>query len=379
MTTVSRFYQAIKMKIEKLTITDFRNIESLEFEPHESVNIIFGQNAQGKTNLVEAIWLLTGAKSFRRVKSDSEYIRFSAKKSHIEADFFDGARIQNIELNIEDRRKALLNGIKVDSASELAQQFPAVVFSPSHLSLVHAGPSERRKFIDSCLCRISPKFIRTLNDYMRAVTQRNALLKDVRKSSYLLDTLDVWDQSIARTASLIIKMRTKLIDRLNDKAKRIYSGISMGNEEMSLSYINSLDVNYDASQPLSDICADFYNKLKYHLSDDIKYGVTTLGAHRDDVSITLDGKNARNFASQGQSRSIVLALKLAESEILEEAFSTKPVILLDDVMSELDSARREYLLNHIGENQVFVTCCEKAYFEGLKNGVIKEMKSGVII
>lgn len=367
------------MKIQKLTISDFRNIESLEFEPNESVNIIYGQNAQGKTNLIEAVWLLTGAKSFRRTKSDRDFVRFSADKSRIEAQFFDDVRSQSIALEIDDRRRAYLNDIKAETASELASHFPAVVFSPAHMALIRSGPSERRKFIDSCLCRISPKFIRTLNDYTRALTQRNALLKDVRRSSYLLDTLDVWDQSIASMASLIIKMRTKLTDRLNEKAKRIYSGISMGHEELSLSYSSSLGVSYNAGAPLSEMCADFYSKLKYRLSDDIKYGATTLGAHRDDIDISLDSCDARSFASQGQSRSIVLALKLAESELLEESFSAKPIILLDDVMSELDSVRREYLLNHIGQNQVFITCCEKAYFEGLKNGTIKEMNCGRLL
>lgn len=367
------------MKIDKLSIKDFRNIPSLEYTPCENVNIIYGQNAQGKTNLIEAIWLLTGAKSFRRVKNDREFVRFSAPKSIVEAKFSNELRQQTVTLEIDDRRTAFLNDIKTDSVSALAPEFPAVVFSPSHMSLIRSGPSERRRFIDSCLCRISPKFIKTLNDYTRALSQRNALLKDVRHSSYLLDTLDIWDQSIAQMSSLIIKMRTKLTERLNDKACRIYEGISMGNEKLSLSYISSLGVDYNADAPLSQMCSDFYNSLKYRLSDDIKYGVTTLGAHRDDIGIQLDSSDARSFASQGQSRSIVLALKLAESELLQEAFGTSPVILLDDVMSELDSKRREYLLNHIGENQVFVTCCEKAYFENLKNGSIKEMNGGNLL
>ncbi len=367
------------MKIEKLSISNFRNIENIDLAPCEGVNIIFGRNAQGKTNLIEAIWLLTGAKSFRRVKNDREFIRFSAESSRISSDFFNGIRTQNITLEIDDRRKAYLNEIKVDSANELPSQFPAVVFSPSHMALIRSGPSERRRFVDSCLCRISPKFIRTLGDYTRALSQRNALLKDARRSANLLDTLDVWDHSIAKMSALIIKMRTKLVARMNEKAKRIYSGISMDSEELTLSYVSSLGVSYDADLPLSEMCAEFYNKLKYRLSDDIKYGATTLGAHRDDMGIMLNGCDARSFASQGQSRSIVLALKLAESELLYEAFETRPVILLDDVMSELDFRRREYLLNHIGENQVFITCCEKAYFEGLENGKIMEMDSGRLI
>lgn len=364
------------MYIEKLSIDNFRNIDSLNFEPCRGVNIIYGQNAQGKTNLLEAIWLLTGAKSFRRVKNDREFVRFSAEKSTIEAQFFNDVRTQTISLEIDDKRKAAINEIKTDSVSALASEFPAVVFSPSHMALIRSGPSERRRFIDSCLCRISPKFIKTLNDYTRALTQRNTLLKDIRHSSYLLDTLDVWDHSIAKMASLIIKMRTKLIERLNETACEIYDGISLGSEKLTLSYISSLGVNYSADAPLSEMCSEFYNNLKYRLSDDIKYGVTTLGAHRDDIGIQLDGCDARSFASQGQSRSIVLSLKLAESGLLHEAFQTRPVILLDDVMSELDSSRREYLLNHIGDNQIFVTCCEKAYFDSLNDGLIMEMHSG---
>lgn len=366
------------MKISRLCISDFRNIRNLQLVPHEQVNIFFGANAQGKTNLVEAVWLLTGAKSFRRVRSEKELVRFGACASRIEAEFFAQGRQQEIRLELGEKKTAWLNDIKQEAPSALAGSFSAVVFSPSHLSLVSAGPSMRRRFLDSCLCQISPKFLKTLSDYSRALTQRNALLKDVRYSAQLLDTLDVWDQSLAGLAALIIKMRVKLVEQLQEEAGKVYSGIANGHEGIQLSYQSSLGVPY-TQEDFPGFCGQLYEKMKYHLSEDVKYGVTTLGAHRDDLLIQIEGKDSRSFASQGQSRSIVLSLKLAESEILTRASGSRPVVLLDDVMSELDASRREYLLNHIQDSQVFITCCEKAYFEGLKNGIIKEMAAGELL
>lgn len=365
------------MRIKSFKITGFRNIKSMEFNPCDNANIIFGDNAQGKTNLLEAIWLFSGAKSFRGAH-DAEFTLFGEKFAKLEIEFFAKERNQNAAINFsEDKKTVYLNEIKLESATKFAGEFCTVVFSPDHLSLVKQGPDKRRKLIDTSLCQAYPKYIKILDGYSRALKQRNSLLKDISGHPSLIDTLEAWDVALLDYGAYITSMRARYIKKLAMLAACSYDGISSGNEEFSAVYapgcgkIDGLDRDV--------IRKIFCDALNASRSDDIKSGVTNIGPHRDDMEIMLDGKSARVYGSQGQQRSCILALKLAECSILEERNNEPPVILLDDVMSELDHGRRDYLLNRLSGRQTFITCCDAGAFKSLDGGKVFEIKAGSLL
>ena len=214
------------MRISRLHLEQFRNIESLSVFPCETVNIIYGDNAQGKTNLLEAIWLLSGAKSFRGAK-DADLIRFGERRALIESDFFCAGRQQTSKIQLEGKKTAWLNDIRQDSITAFAGIFTTVVFSPSHLGLVKDGPAGRRKFLDTSICQITPRYIGMIGQYQRILLQRNTLLKDISYASALLDTLDIWDEKLSALGGVIIRMRMEYTRRLQKEAEDIYKGISM--------------------------------------------------------------------------------------------------------------------------------------------------------
>ncbi|MFU0832021.1 MAG: DNA replication and repair protein RecF [Oscillospiraceae bacterium] len=332
------------MNVRRLEWKNFRNLRSGEIVPCSGVNVIYGQNAQGKTNLLEAMWLFTGERSFRGAK-DSELVGSLEKTALLNMDFYSESRQQTAEITISHGRRNLkLNGVSKNSCSALIGKFCAVVFSPEHLSLVRGGPALRRNFIDSALCQLKPGYATLLSGYNRALFQRNALLKDIPRHAELMDTLEIWDQKICQFAEKIIHQRKSYINVLREPAARFYSGISAKRE--------SLLIDYRASTE------NLFQDLCKKRGDDIANGYTSVGPHRDDMDVFVDGLNARSYASQGQKRSAVLALKLAEAELLSQMNGDKPVVFLDDVMSELDASRQDYLLNHLTDFQVFLTCCE---------------------
>ena len=323
------------MRISRLHLEQFRNIESLSVFPCETVNIIYGDNAQGKTNLLEAIWLLSGAKSFRGAK-DADLIRFGESRALIESDFFCAGRQQTSKIQLEGKKTAWLNDIRQDSITAFAGIFTTVVFSPSHLGLVKDGPAGRRKF---------------------------------------LDTLDIWDEKLSALGGVIIRMRMEYTRRLQKEAEDIYKGISMERESFSLDY-RPFELPVQEGQTQREISSLLLEKMMQNRSEDLRSGSTGIGPHRDDLEISINGRSVRSFGSQGQQRSSVLALKLAESRCIGDILGERPVILLDDVMSELDQNRREYLLNHLTGSQIFITCCDKGYFSRLEGGRVFRMEHG---
>lgn len=363
------------MNITKLEVVSFRNIKEEIIEPCEGVNIIYGDNAQGKTNMLESIWLFTGCRSFRSVK-DNELINFNSAKSKLSLDFFGYDRQQNLFLEIEKGRKFMLNGVKQTSASKIMGEFLAVVFSPVHLSLVKEGPYERRKFLDTAISQLKPKYAVTLSQFNKALSQRNILLKDIAFHSELYDTLDVWEERIAFYSSEIIRQRIGYVKKLSQFASEIYSGISNGKEKFEVTYA-------EQSPAAGDNRQEIYESMKSLLyasrKTDIITGSTSVGPHRDDLSIKIDGLAARSFGSQGQQRSAALALKLGEAAVIKDFSGQQAVALLDDVMSELDVSRQNYILNHIRDWQVFITCCDPNSVKNLKYGKAFEMKNGKII
>ena len=362
------------MRISRLHLEQFRNIESLSVFPCETVNIIYGDNAQGKTNLLEAIWLLSGAKSFRGAK-DADLIRFGESRALIESDFFCAGRQQTSKIQLEGKKTAWLNDIRQDSITAFAGIFTTVVFSPSHLGLVKDGPAGRRKFLDTSICQITPRYIGMIGQYQRILLQRNTLLKDISYASALLDTLDIWDEKLSALGGVIIRMRMEYTRRLQKEAEDIYKGISMERESFSLDY-RPFELPVQEGQTQREISSLLLEKMMQNRSEDLRSGSTGIGPHRDDLEISMNGRSVRSFGSQGQQRSSVLALKLAESRCIGDILGERPVILLDDVMSELDQNRREYLLNHLTGSQIFITCCDKGYFSRLEGGRVFRMEHG---
>lgn len=362
------------MNVTKIEAVNFRNIKEAVIEPCDGVNIIYGDNAQGKTNLLESIWLFTGCKSFRGSK-DSELINFNAQKASLSLDFCDSQRDQDAMLEIEKGRKFILNGVKLKSASKIMGEFLAVVFSPVHLSLVKDGPYERRRFLDIAISQLKPKYAITLSQYNKAIAERNILLKDIAYHGELYDTLDVWEERIAFYASEIIRQRIGYVNRLAPFCKDIYSGLSSEKEELEISYYEQCPAFGNNKQ---EIYESMKNLLFASRKNDIATGSTSVGPHRDDLTIKIDSLAARNYGSQGQQRSAALALKLGEAAMIKSFTGEQPVALLDDVMSELDTSRQNYILNHIKDWQVFITCCEPASVKNLKYGKAFRMKNGVI-
>lgn len=358
------------MKINNITLENYRNIDNLSVS-FDDVNIIWGENAQGKTNLIEAIYLFTGAKSFRGVK-DKQLVKFGAEKSKLSIEFEGNDRVQNAEIIIDTKRNATLNGIKKKSASTLGDELKAVVFSPVHLSMIKDGPSERRHFIDGALCQLKANYRNLLKDYQRALVQRNSLLKDLAKNPEMEQMLYIWNNNLARTGAKIIYQRLKYLEAISPYVKDIFLGISSGNENIELKY----SVDYETD--INDIEQKLLKMLDESKLIDIINKTTTKGPHRDDIEILINGNSAKTYGSQGQQRSCVLAIKLAEASLLKEMTGIEPIALLDDVMSELDEKRQDYILNHIKDWQVFITCCDKETILRLKQGKTIHIVSGKI-
>lgn len=352
------------MIIKNIKISDFRNFSVCELEPSEEINIICGDNAVGKTNIIEAIWLLTGAKSFRNVK-DNELIKIEKNESQIEANIISGGIENNLKIKIKEKRQYFLNGKRQNNQAEIIGKFCAVVFSPTDLNLVTDSPSVRRRFIDIAVCQLFPKYIEILRNYNRAVIQRNNILKDCIKDASLKFLLEDFEKGIIEYGEKIVAYRKRYIERLNEHAPKIYSELSREKEFFEIEYVCS----YKES---------FKEELLAKKPIDILHGVTSVGPHRDDILFKINGFNAKEYSSQGQKRSICLALKLSEANIIENIIGEKPVTLLDDVMSELDKHRQNYILNHIKDRQVFITCCDKSNFDELEKGKIFYVENGQV-
>ncbi len=350
------------MNVVRFAWHDFRNLRTGEVFPGPGGNVIYGANAQGKTNLLEGMWLFTGERSFRGAK-DSELVRRGCENAAITLDFYASGRNQSATITVTDgRRSAELNGVKKRSCTALIGEFRAAVFSPEHLSLLNGGPAGRRNFIDAALCQIRPACAALFTEYSRALAQRNALLKDIPHFADLLDTLDVWDARLVRSGEKIMSWRASYLEKLSPRAAAFYEGMCGGRETLAF--------RYERSTP------DFAGALRNSRKNDVFTGHTGVGPHRDDISVEISGMDARAYGSQGQKRSAVIAMKLAEAELLESATGETPVVFLDDVLSELDAERRDYLLNRLQKFQVFITCCEPEAAGASGSGTVFHVKNG---
>lgn len=342
------------MRLKSITIENFRNIEkeTLVFSPE--TNLIFGDNAQGKTNVIEAIYAFSHARSFRRAK-EKELIKFDKEKAVISAVFEEREKEAEFEIIFSKKgsKEFYYNGMKLEKMRDFFGHFLSVLFVPEYLKIIKNGPSERRSFIDSALCQIKPLYVSSLFSYHRLCEEKNALIKNFQISEEEKLLLEVYNEKLVKSASKISKERFEYFSLLEESAKKHFEQMS-GGEKLSFKYLLSGDIHVTKDSNFEEIYKNLFEKS---LENDIRLSRMSCGAQLDDVEILINSKSARSFASQGQMRSAVVALKLSEGEVIEKIMKTSPVYLFDDILSELDEKRREYILNRLDKKQVIITSC----------------------
>ncbi len=349
------------MRADKISYHNFRNIEEAQIELSDGVNVFVGNNAQGKTNALEGIYLMASGKSFR---SSHERDMVKRGESFFEVSLLmsDSRREQNLYFKAYNsdstkRREIKKNGVALPRISELLGVFRAVLFCPEHLSIVKAGPSERRAFLDIAICQLRPVYLKSLQKFSKILTQRNALLKQISECGGDTSLLEVYSDQLARECALIYKTRAAYIERLDEFVRGFFTDLSVEqiNEKPQLLYKNSLKTYEKLTE--MEAYEHYLKLLTENTSKELGAGVTLYGSHKDDIEIFLDSYEARQFASQGQQRSLALAMKLGEGEISMEYSGEYPVFLFDDVLSELDERRQSFLLSRIEGRQVIMTTC----------------------
>ena len=354
------------MYCKKIEVKSFRNIDEAEVSFCEGVNILEGANAQGKTNLLEAIFYPSVGRSFRGAHT-GEMIFFGKSCAEISLDFKDAKRDQNISVTLykDKQRKIEKNGVKMDKLSDVVGAFRAVLFCPEHLSMIKDGPSERRSYMDMAISRMYPMYIHSLQKYTYVLKQRNALIKTSYNDRRTFDTtVELWSAQLAHEAAVISDMRLRYIRRAAGHIAQCFGEMTGEREKPTVIYDGSSGQPEDEYLDREITEKKYYELLMGSHDREIAAGATLYGIHKDDLDIAINGKRARIFGSQGQQRSLALAMKLAEGEICREEFGDYPVFLFDDVLSELDETRRDYLIHKIIGKQVIITSCEP---EILKN------------
>lgn len=333
------------MIIKSLELADFRNYNNLQLDFDRGTTILYGDNAQGKTNILEAIYVSATTKSHKGAK-DQDVIRFGCEEGHIRTYLEKEDLEYRVDMHLR-RNKAkgvAINGEKVKKASQLLGLLNVVFFSPEDLGIIKNGPSERRRFVDIELCQLDSVYLYNLNYYNKIVNQRNQLLKDMYMNPDLKETLNIWDMQLVSFGTKVIERRKIFVEQLNQIIFDIHKKLSGDKEELMIKY-----------EPDTD-CEEFEERLRKNRERDMKMKTTSVGPHRDDFAFCVKGLDIRKFGSQGQQRTAALSLKLSEIELVKKITKDTPVLLLDDVLSELDSNRQNYLLNSIGDIQTIITC-----------------------
>lgn len=368
------------MYIRNIKLINFRNYNQLEIAFHPKINIFVGDNAQGKTNILEAIHMTAGGKSFRTTK-DREIIKLDKQQGYVKIEGEKKAGKITVELKLEEEKKKQIkvNGLTLTKRSDLIGNVYTVIFSPEDLRLVKEGPAERRKFIDQEISNIKPKYYYNLHQYHRALLQRNNLLKKIYYDRKFIATLEVWNEKIAEFAAKLMLERVTFINRLGMLSKLMHRKITDNNETLELKYQSNMPIK----NTYEEMMMLLQSKLKESQEIDIARGTTTIGPHRDDLGLYVNGVDIRVFGSQGQQRTSALALKLAEIELVKAETGEYPILLLDDVMSELDIKRQKFLVKSLRDVQTFITTTELNSLETMeiddksifyvKSAVVKNM------
>ncbi len=356
------------MFIKKLEVENFRNYKKEIFEFCPQKNIIYGLNGQGKTNIIEAIYFFVNGKSYRTTK-DNEVINFDGDFCKIKILFNDGIRDNKGEIIIKNKKIITVNDIPIVKLSELIGFINIVIFTPDMLSIVKEGPAGRRQFLDILISQLKPVYFKTLLNYYKVLINRNNILK--RKNKSELSTISVWNEKLAEYGTVIAKYRSDMIEKINEVIKNIkFENIK---EDLCLEYIAGIK---------NDFCDknEFLKQLEINMPKELEKGLTLIGPQRDDFEIKMNGKSIKKYGSQGQIRTSILKLKLTECEIIKQSTGKTPILLLDDILSELDKKRKDFFVKNLGDMQIFITCTQKENVQNnenskyfcIKNGKIKE-------
>ena len=342
------------MWIKKIKIKNFRNYESEEINLDKNINIFYGQNAQGKTNIIESIFLCSLGKSFR-AKKDKEMIKLNEQNAIVEVEYEKSDRDGKIKIEIGNKKNIYLNGIKIKKLSELLGNLNIVIFTPDDINILKGGPQNRRRFLDIMISQLRPNYMHILNLYLKTIEQRNKYLRQIKEEHKDENLLEIWDEKLAEYAVKIYEYRKEFIEKIIKKINIIHKNITNGEEQIELEYITECDNK-----------EKYLQLLKERRKLDIIKGFTTKGIHRDDFVIYINKKEIKIFGSQGQNRTAMLSLKLAELQVIYDEIGEYPILLLDDFMSELDKTRRKNFLENIEGTQVIITGTEKLDIENLE-------------
>ncbi len=350
------------MKIQKIQLKHFRNYSNLEISLGKGINIFYGNNAQGKTNILEAIFLCSIGRSFRTNK-EKELIQFGEDFATVQLDFAKKDREGSVKYTINPKKSITVNGVKIKRLSELLGNINTVIFTPDDINILKNGPAARRKFLDIYISQLRPNYLYTLNLYGKTLEQRNNYLRLPEKKE---EMLEIWDEKLAEYAEIIFHYRQEYIQKIKEKIQKIHQNITEGKEEINLFYRSDFE-NKEQFQKI----------LKNHRKIDFMKGYTSKGIHHDDFEVFLNDKMVNVYGSQGQHRTAMLSLKMAELEVIEEEIGEAPILLLDDFMSELDQTRRKNFLQYIQNAQVIITGTEKMEFENLDYSIFHVQKGEI--
>lgn len=366
------------MTIDGIWLDFFRSYVHGEARFHPGVNVVAGENAQGKTNLLEAIAYLSSASS-HRARYDRELIRHGVDHAFLRGEVSARGRALVLEADLHrgQRRQLRCNGVKLKTAGELSGLFHTVLFCPEDLYLIREGAEARRRFLDSCICQLRPRYAQALAEYRRLHQHKTRILRDSDQHPDLLDTLDDFSLRMAQCGAVIVHYRAHFIRRLRESAPAIHADCSGGRERLDLRY-ETVSTVTDPEAPPKVLLPQLLAHQESHRRAEIESRSCLSGPHRDDLAVDIDGSPAKSYASQGQTRTAALALKLAARDIFYGDAGEWPVLLLDDVLSELDARRQEFVLNRITSGQVFITCCEEEKLAKLKEGKAFRVKDGVL-
>lgn len=363
------------MVVKKLNLKNFRNYEEENFIFDDNVNIIYGNNAQGKTNILEGIYMFSLGKSNRAAK-DSEVINFKFSDAKVDMVFNDLKRENKAEIRLhKNKRKSIfINEIPVKKNSELVGKFNAVYFGPEYLDLIKGGPKVRRKNIDVLLSQIKPSYISVLSELRKAIEQKNFLLKGEKIDKVFLSVIN---EKIVENSLIISKLRFEYIKKIESISKKLQKEISEEKENFNIKYISSIGAIEEFEDKI--FLKQLKEKMEKFYEREIFLKESIVGPHRDDIEFKINGLDVKNYASQGQQKTTVLVQKIAEVELLKDEKGEYPVLLLDDIMSELDIKRREFVTDRINNMQIFITCTEREKFDSFKRGKYFEIGNGKII